>query len=266
MNSCFQKHTSKISRKFILLLLLSTSFQLGSNAQAKLITIDNGGEATKTSSDAPIKMDSEAAKEKEAAEQELKEKSNKVKSNGSDTKSLMPFYLPFPVICTNGLNAEFSKFNNNSFQYALAKCNGYVAVNYDDIKNKEKQSKSKSLADQNKLISKQAKALIDLERQESIESLYQLQLFIQNKVELDNATYIPLPIPNKEQLEKVQRGSYSDACSLYVSTLLTIVEFYPFVKDKYTQLGIEIPSGKSDINPVELVSQLNSKIQINTKQ
>ena len=139
-------------------------------------------------------------------------------------------------------------------------------MNYDDIKNKENQPMSKSLADQNKLISKQAKALIDLERQESIESLYQLQLFIQNKVELDNATYIPLPIPNKELAEKDKRGSYSDACTIYVRTLLTIVEFYPFVKDKYTQLGIEIPSGKSDINPVELVSQLNSKIQINTKQ
>ena len=91
-------------------------------------------------------------------------------------------------------------------------------------------------------------------------------MFIQNKVELDNATYIPLPIPNKELAEKDKRGSYSDACTLYVRTLLTIIEFYPFIKDKYNQIGVELPSSKTDFDPIELVSQLISKIQTNTKQ
>jgi hypothetical protein len=298
----FQKHTSKISWKLILLLVLAISFQLDSNAQSNITTNDNGGETIQSSpakqaipeSDASIKekekqaskqkealkendalKNTEAYKEKEGAIKEkeaaqLKEKNKQEQKRIADTKSLMPYYLPFPVICIKGSNAgivneEFSKFNDNSFTAALVKCNGLVAVNFDEIKNNENQTNSKSIANPNMVISKQAKALIDLERRESIESLYQLQLFIQNKVELDNLTYIPLPLPNKELIEK-EKQSYLEACHIYVSSLLNIVEFYPFIKDKYNQIGVELPSSKTDFDPIELVSQLISKIQTNTKQ
>lgn len=296
----FQKHTSKFSWKLVLLLVLAISFQLDSNAQSNITTNDNSGETIQSSpakhviieSDESIKekeaskqkealkendalKNTEALKQKEGAISEkeailLKEKSKQEQKRIADTKSLKPFYLPFPVLCIKGSNAgivneEFSKFNDNSFTAALVKCNGLVAVNFDDIKNNENQTNSKSLTKQNMVISKQAKALIDLERRESIESLYQLQLFIENKVELDNLTYIPLPLPNKELIEK-EKQSYLEACHIYVSSLLNIVEFYPFIKDKYNQIGVELPSSKTDFDPIELVSQLISKIQTNTKQ
>ena len=121
----FQKHTSKISWKLILLLVLAISFQLDSNAQSNITTNDNGGETIQSSpaknviteSDASIKeKEKQASKQKEALKQNdalkntealkqkegaisekeailLKEKSKQEQKRIADTKSLKPFYL-----------------------------------------------------------------------------------------------------------------------------------------------------------------------------